>query len=128
MFLPSPQTKVFMATTPTDMRESFRGLIALAEAVLNQDPASGHLFVYIHKRRDMLKILYWDGSGWWISHRQLERGTLQLPPQGAAAESGIGGRNAPAVARRNLDRRRSPQASHGGEDARRCAHLHRARG
>jgi len=89
MFLLSPQTKVFMATAPTDMRKSFRGLIALAEAVLNQDPALGHLFVFVNKRRDMLKILHWDGSGWWIWYRQLERGTFQLPPQGAAAEGGI---------------------------------------
>ena len=62
MFLLSPQTKVFLAKASTDMRKSFRGLIVLAEAVLNQDPASGHLFVFVNKRRDMLKILHWDGS------------------------------------------------------------------
>ncbi len=79
MFLLSPHTKVFLAKEPTDMRKSFCGLIALAEVTLAQEPASGHLFVFVNKRRDMLKILPWDGSGFWIWHRQLERGTFQLP-------------------------------------------------
>ncbi len=67
MFLLSPQTKVFLAKDATDMRKSFCGLIVLAEAVLHQDAASGHLFVFVNKRRDMLKILHWmaaaGGSG-----------------------------------------------------------------
>jgi transposase len=79
MFLLSPQTKVFLAKGPTDMRKSFRGLIALTEAILAQDPVSGHLFVFVNRRRDMLKILHWDGGGFWIWYRQLERGTFQLP-------------------------------------------------
>lgn len=79
MFLLSPKTKVFLARQATDMRKSFRGLLALTEAVLRQDPASGHLFVFVNRRRDLLKILYWDGSGYWIWYRRLERGTFQLP-------------------------------------------------
>jgi transposase len=79
MFLLSPRTKVFLAKDVTDMRKSFRGLIALTEAALEQDPASGHLFVFVNRRRDMLKVLHWDGSGFWIWFRQLERGTFQLP-------------------------------------------------
>jgi transposase len=79
MFLLSPQTKVFLATQVTDMRKSFRGLITLTESVLQQDPVSGHLFVFVNRRRDMLKILHWDGSGFWIWYRQLERGSFQLP-------------------------------------------------
>lgn len=89
MFLLSPQTKVFLAKDPTDMRKSFCGLIVLAEAVLHQDPASGHLFVFVNKRRDMLKILHWDGSGWWIWYRQLERGTFQLPEPVAVDDNGL---------------------------------------
>lgn len=90
MFLLSPQTKVFLATAPTDMRKSFRSLIALTEATLQQDPAAGHLFVFVNARRDMLKILHWDGSGFWIWFRQLERGTFQLPGAPATdAEAGI---------------------------------------
>ena len=86
MFLLSPQTKVFLARCASDMRKSFRGLIALTEAVLRQDPASGHLFVFINRRRDLLKILHWDGSGFWIWYRRLERGTFQLPSTDAANE------------------------------------------
>lgn len=79
MFLLSPCTKVFLARRDTDMRKSFRGLLALTEAILAQDPASGHLFVFVNKRRDLMKILHWDGNGYWIWYRRLERGTFQLP-------------------------------------------------
>jgi transposase len=61
------------------MRKSFRGLLVLTEAVLRQDPNSGHLFVFVNQRRDLLKILHWDGSGYWIWYRRLERGRFQLP-------------------------------------------------
>ncbi len=88
MFLLSPQTKVFLARQITDMRKSFRGLLALTEAVLRQDPASGHLFVFVNGRRDLLKILHWDGSGYWIWYRRLERGTFQLPTTDAGDASG----------------------------------------
>ena len=86
MFLLSPQTKVFLARQVTDMRKSFRGLLALTEAVLRHDPASGHLFVFVNRRRDLLKILHWDGSGFWIWYRRLERGTFQLPTTDAGDE------------------------------------------
>lgn len=81
MFLLSPQTKVFLAKDATDMRKSFRGLVIVTEAVLQEDPTSGHLFVFVNRRRDMMKILHWDGAGFWIWYRQLERGTFQLPDQ-----------------------------------------------
>ena len=81
MFLLSPQTKVFLAKDATDMRKSFRGLVTVTEAVLQEDPTSGHLFVFVNRRRDMMKILHWDGAGFWIWYRQLERGTFQLPDQ-----------------------------------------------
>jgi len=81
MFLLSPQTKVFLAKEPTDMRKSFRSLVAVTEGVLEQEPTSGHLFVFVNARRDMMKILHWDGGGFWIWYRQLERGTFQLPDQ-----------------------------------------------
>lgn len=87
MFLLSAQTKVFLAKEPTDMRKGFQGLIALTESILEQDPLSGHLFVFINRRRDMLKILHWDGCSFWIWYRQLEQGTHQLPILGAADES-----------------------------------------
>jgi transposase len=61
------------------MRKSFRGLIALTEAVLRQQPDSGHLFVFVNRRRDLLKVLYWDGTGFCIWYKRLERGSFQAP-------------------------------------------------
>ena len=49
--------RVFLATTPTDMRKSFDGLYALVESVLQKAPLSGHLFVFRNRRRDRLKLL-----------------------------------------------------------------------
>ena len=62
----SHQTRVFLFLEPVDMRKSFRGLCLLAESVLKEDPASGHWFAFINRRRDRLKLLGWDGQGFWI--------------------------------------------------------------
>ena len=59
----SHQTRVFLCTTPVDMRKSFRGLCLLAESLLEEDPASGHWFVFLNRRADRLKLLGWDGRG-----------------------------------------------------------------
>lgn len=82
----SAQTRVYFAKAATDMRKSFRGLLTLTESVLQQQPASGHLFVFLNRRRDLMKILYWDGSGYCIWYKRLERGRFQLPPALAGAE------------------------------------------
>ena len=76
----SAHTKVYLAKDATDMRRSFRGLITLTEAVLRQEPVSGHLFVFLNRRRDLMKILYWDGTGFCIWYKRLERGSFQRPP------------------------------------------------
>jgi transposase len=80
MLAPSVHTKVYLAKEATDMRKSFPALIALTEAVLLQEPTSGHLFVFINRRGDLLKILYWDGTGFCIWYKRLERGSFQRPP------------------------------------------------
>ena len=79
MLLISPPGRILLARGATDMRKSFTGLITLTEAVLRQDPASGHLFVFINRRRDMIKILYWDGTGFCIWYKRLSRGGFQIP-------------------------------------------------
>ena len=63
-----------MARAPIDMRRSFDGLVAEVIATIDQDPQSGHLFVFFNKRRDMVKSLVWDGSGYWIHYKRLEHG------------------------------------------------------
>src|SRR5262245_20091991 len=71
--------RVFLYRMPTDMRKSFHGLIALTESVLKQDPLSGSLFVFVNRRRDRIKILYWGQTGFCIWYQQLQQGTYQLP-------------------------------------------------
>lgn len=80
MIVPSFHTKVYLARDPADMRKSFPGLMVLTEAVLRQEPSSGHLFMFLNRRRDMMKILYWDGTGFCIWAKRLERGSFQRPP------------------------------------------------
>jgi transposase len=75
----SHQTRVFLFLEPVDMRKSFRGLCLLAESVLKEDPASGHWFAFINRRRDRLMLLGWDGHGFWIWYKQLESGVFEKP-------------------------------------------------
>ena len=63
MFGLSAAVRVYLAKQPADMRKSFDGLAALASGSLARDPLSGHLFVFVNKRRDRIKILYWDRDG-----------------------------------------------------------------
>lgn len=76
-----PQVRVFLYRLPTDMRKSFNGLIALTESALAQDPLSGSLFVFVNRRRDRVKILYWGQTGFCIWYQQLQQGTYQLPSE-----------------------------------------------
>ena len=74
-----PTMRVFVATQPTDMRKSFDGLSIAAQSVINQDPLSGHLFVFFNRRRTMMKAIYWDRNGYALIAKRLERGTFVLP-------------------------------------------------
>ena len=73
-------TRVFLSTAPADMRKSFDGLAALVKAHLGSDPLSGDLFVFRGKRGDMMKILYWDGTGMCLFSKRLESGRFIWPP------------------------------------------------
>ncbi len=79
--------KVFLAAQPTDMRKSFDTLAALVQETLQQDPLSGHLFVFRSKRADRLKILWWDAGGYSLWYRRLEVGTFRFPAATADATS-----------------------------------------
>jgi transposase len=76
--------RVYLATSPCDMRRSFDGLHALVNAVLQLDAFAGHLFVFANRRRDRVKILYWDRDGFAVWSKRLEEGTYAMP----FAESG----------------------------------------
>lgn len=75
----SPQVRIYVAVEPVDMRKSHHGLAAVMEQRLRVDPLSGHLVVFTNKRRDLVKILFWDRSGHAILFKRLEAGTFQLP-------------------------------------------------
>ena len=81
-------TRVFLATSPTDMRKGFDGLFALVENVIREDPFSGHLFVFRNRKRDRLKVLWWDTDGLAIFYKRLERGNYQFPTDSAVSKSG----------------------------------------
>lgn len=71
--------RIWIATSPVDMRKSFDGLAEVVRSFLGHDPLSGSLFVFRSKRNDRLKILWWDGDGLSIYYHRLERGTFRFP-------------------------------------------------
>lgn len=71
--------KVFVALPPCDLRKSFNGLHALVTEKLGEDPRTGALFVFTNRRHTRLKILYWDGTGFWVLTKRLEQGTFSWP-------------------------------------------------
>lgn len=74
-----PSVRVFLHTRPVDLRKGFDGLSALVTDAFGQDPLSGHLFLFLNRRRDRVKILWWDRDGLVIFYKRLERGSYQLP-------------------------------------------------
>lgn len=75
----APQVRLFLYRHATDLRKSFNGLVALTESKIQQDPLSGSYFVFVNRRQDRIKILYWGQTGYCIWYQQLQRGTYQLP-------------------------------------------------
>ena len=74
-----PSVKIYFATALVDMRNGVDGLRAVVEQTLKQSPDGGHLFVFVGKARDKLKILFWDKNGYVVYFKRLERGRFQLP-------------------------------------------------
>lgn len=70
------RTKIFVCKEPTDMRSSYDSLFSRAKSVLNKDPFSGHLFLFINRSRTSCKCLYYDGTGLVIISKRLERGVF----------------------------------------------------
>jgi len=81
-----PTTRVYVAPGATDMRKSFVGLAAATQHVIKQNPLSGHLFAFCNKRRNLLKVLFWDGTGFLLLAKRLERGTFAWPKPVAGQE------------------------------------------
>jgi transposase len=73
-----PSVRLFVAREATDMRKSFDTLAALVIEVVEQDPQSGHLFLFVNRRRDRLKVLWWDRSGYCLLAKRLEHGQFRV--------------------------------------------------
>jgi transposase len=78
----TPQMKIFMATNPVDFRKGIDGLVAVCRQILKQNPFSGFLFVFCNRRRTAIRILSYDGQGFWLCMKRLSKGKIKWrPPQ-----------------------------------------------
>jgi len=73
----SPGIKIYVYHPATDMRKGVNGLSGIVRGELEADPTDGNLFVFINRRRDRMKLLYFDGGGFWLYYRLLEAGTFE---------------------------------------------------
>lgn len=71
--------RVYLCLTACDMRKSFDGLASLVRSQMDLDPLGGHLYVFWSRRKDRVKILYWDRDGFAVWAKRLEEGTYALP-------------------------------------------------
>ena len=83
------RVRVYLCTSTTDMRKGFDTLAVVVRDSLGCDPMSGHLFLFVGRRRDRIKILYWDRDGYALWYKRLEKGTFRMPvakPDAASIE------------------------------------------
>ncbi|MCK6537533.1 MAG: IS66 family insertion sequence element accessory protein TnpB [Polyangiaceae bacterium] len=82
----APGARVYLAAEAVDLRRGHDGLCALVRGTLALDPFTGHFFVFIGKRGDRVKILFWDRGGFVVYYKRLARGRFQLPRLVAGAD------------------------------------------
>jgi transposase len=84
--MPLPTTtNIFLYSRPTDMRKSFCGLSGIVRSELGREPTDGSLFLFINRRKDKLKALYWDTDGLILVYKRLESGTFERIESGDRA-------------------------------------------
>ena len=71
--------RIFVAAESVDLRRGFDGLAAATRSLIDQDPLSGHVFCFLNRRRNRIKLLGWDRTGYLIVYKRLERGTFTVP-------------------------------------------------
>ena len=77
----TPQMRIFLAVDPVDFRKGIDGLAALCKLVFRSDPFSGHMFVFLNRRRNAIKVLVYDGQGFWLCQKRLSKGRFQWWPK-----------------------------------------------
>lgn len=82
-----PQMRVLVAIEPADFRKQIDGLARLAREVLGEDPFSGSIFVFRNRRCTAVKVLAYDGQGFWLCHKRLSRGRFRFWPRGETPRS-----------------------------------------
>jgi transposase len=73
----STRVRIFAATSATDFRKGFDGLVQIVRDGFHADPFSGDVFAFFNRRRDRVKLLVWDSNGFWLHYKRLERGTFE---------------------------------------------------
>ena len=79
MFVEWSARRILAYSEPVDMRKSFRGLVALVQNVLQEDPLSNCLYVFFNRRGNYVKLVTWDRTGYCLFAKQLEQGRFRLP-------------------------------------------------
>lgn len=75
----SPAVKIFLYGQAADLRRGYDGLASIVQEAMGEDPLSGSLFIFVNKRGNRLKLLYWDNDGYALWMKRLERGCFELP-------------------------------------------------
>lgn len=89
MILLPRAVRVYVATQPVSLRRSFDGLSNEVRAVLCRDPLSGHVFVFLNRRKNQVKLLVWTRGGFTVIHKRLERGTFAFARQVTAEAASV---------------------------------------
>jgi transposase len=84
-----PSVRIFVCTVPQDMRRSFDGLSAQVRELLGQDPQCGGLFVFVNKRANRAKVLWWERNGYCLLYKRLHRSMFRVPRSGEEQAASI---------------------------------------
>lgn len=121
-----PSVRVFVARGPTDLRKSFDTLAAAVCEVIAEDPQSGHLFVFLNRACNRVKVLWWDRSGYCLLAKRLERGRFHLYDQALGTENSYEVSAAElALLLEGIDLRRSRRRPSHDDRFSQTSHLHR---
>ena len=88
----TPQSRIFLACKPADFRRGIDGLAALCRQQLREDPMDGAIFVFRNRRGTALKLLNYDGQGFWLCQKRLSQGRLNWWPSSPQASERLSAR------------------------------------